>query len=179
MDGPTGISRETVVRDGRQAGARNQQEAAMLNHKPTVLFLCADNSIRSQLGEALLRHHCGDRFQCFSAGLIPKPVHPLLRRVLREFGVEPGALEPKRLIGFFGRGVRFAVILRTPDETQAPRIFPFAARTFHWEVPAPRCGDATDDEALAALRRTRDDIAARLRSWLETLDGSDQRSRAA
>jgi arsenate reductase len=142
----------------------------MRGRKPTVLFLCADNSVRSQLAEALLRHHGGDRFECASAGLTPKPVHPLLRQVLRESGVEPGALDPKGLKVSLGHGVRFAIILRTPDETEAPRMFPFATRTIHWEVPDPGCDGDTNDDALAALRRTRDEVAARLRCWLASIE---------
>ncbi|HXJ34077.1 MAG TPA: arsenate reductase ArsC [Candidatus Eisenbacteria bacterium] len=141
----------------------------MRGRKPMVLFLCADNSVRSQLAEALLRHHAGDRFECTSAGLTPKPVHPLLPQVLRESGVEPGALDPKGLKAFLGHGARFAIILRTPDETEAPRIFPFATRTIHWEIPDLGCDGDTND-ALAALRHTRDEIAARLRCWLASVE---------
>jgi arsenate reductase len=151
----------------------------MSAEKPTVLFLCSDNSVRSQLAEALLRHHGGDRFQCFSAGLAAKPVHPLVGAVLRESGVEPGELTAKRLNAFLGHGVRYAVILRTPDETLAPRIFPFATRTFRWDVPDPGCGEAADDAALDALRRTRDDVAARLQSWLASVQPPRTHSSAA
>jgi protein-tyrosine-phosphatase len=147
--------------------------------KPSVLFLCADNSTRSQLGEALLRHHGSDRFRCASAGLVPKPVHPLLEQVLRESGVTPGPLHAKGLHAFLRDPVRFAVILSTPDETHAPRIFPFAICTLRWEVPDPECDGATKDEALAALRRTRDDVDARLRAWLASVDTGAPRSHAA
>jgi len=152
----------------------------MPTRKPTVLFLCYDNSARSPLAEALLRHRAGDRFTCCSAGLVPKPVHPLVRDVLCEIGVQPGELVSKRLRGFLGHaGIRFAILLRTPDETGAPRIFPFATRTVRWDVPDPRCEGLSRDEALAALRRTRDDVHARLRAWLEHLEPVASRSSAA
>ena len=151
----------------------------MRSTKPTVLFLCADNSIRSQLAEALLEHQAGQYFACHSAGLVPKPVHPMVLEALREVGVERTAPTSKPIGPFLGRGVRWAIILRSADETHAPRIFPFATRTWCWDVPDPGCDGRAPDEALHAIRRTRDDVDARLVDWLAGLDDAAWRSSAA
>lgn len=136
--------------------------------KPTVLFLCADNSTRSQLAEALLRHRAGDRFDVHSAGLAPQPVHPLVSDVLREEGLDAPALESKRIAAFLGRrNVRYAVIVGEAEEPECPRIFPFAAQTVRWPVADPsRAGGEATEEQLSALRRTRDEIAGHLDAWL-------------
>ena len=36
-----------------------------------VLFVCVENSNRSQMAEAFARHHGGDRVEAFSAGSRP------------------------------------------------------------------------------------------------------------
>ena len=54
--------------------------------KSNVLFLCTGNSARSQMAEALLRHHAGDRFEVFSAGLEPKGINPYTIRAMNEIG---------------------------------------------------------------------------------------------
>jgi len=43
-----------------------------------VLFVCTGNRARSQMGEGLLRHSAGDRFNVSSAGIIPSgtPTNP-------------------------------------------------------------------------------------------------------
>jgi len=39
--------------------------------KPKVLFLCSDNSCRTQMAEAFLRDVAGDRFEAVSEEIIP------------------------------------------------------------------------------------------------------------
>lgn len=66
--------------------------------KRSVLFVCTLNSVRSQMGEALLRHHGGDRYKVYSAGISPGAfVDPGVRAVLEEAGVSTGELTPKTI----------------------------------------------------------------------------------
>ena len=71
--------------------------------KQSVLFLCAHNAARSQMAEALLRKHAGDRFEVVSAGLEPTAVHPLTLRVLNEVGVDVASHRAKGLGGLMGK----------------------------------------------------------------------------
>ena len=48
-----------------------------------VLFLCSHNSARSQMAEAILRDHVGERLDIHSAGLDPEEIHPLTSRRIR------------------------------------------------------------------------------------------------
>ena len=45
--------------------------------KQKVLFLCTQNSTEPD-GEGFLRHLAGDRFEAYSAGMIPHPRYTLV-----------------------------------------------------------------------------------------------------
>jgi len=62
-----------------------------------VLFVCDDNSSRSQMAEAWLRHVGGDRFIVRSAGVAPRHLHPLATRAMQEAGVDIGRQRGKGL----------------------------------------------------------------------------------
>jgi len=57
-------------------------------NKIKVLFLCSANSARSQMAEAFLRSYAGDRYEAYSAGLEPKEIHPLTKKVMDEVGID-------------------------------------------------------------------------------------------
>ena len=140
-----------------------------MHGKPRVLFLDATNSDRSQIAEALLRLRAGEMFEVCSAGLMPQPVLDDTRHVLREAGMNPEGLRPKSVAEFLARvPVRYGITLGQRGEPHAPRIYPFAARTWHWDCPVPhrRGGPAAQ---LAMLREIRDDLEQRIRRWLDSM----------
>jgi ArsR family transcriptional regulator len=141
----------------------------MMHQKPRVLFLDATNSDRSQIAEALLRLRAGEMFEVCSAGLKPQPILEDTRRVLREAGVNPDGLRPKSVGEFLARvPVRYGITLGQRGEPHAPRIYPFATRTWHWDcaVPRPLREPAAQ---LAMLREIRDDLEQRIGRWLDSI----------
>jgi arsenate reductase len=56
--------------------------------KKNVLFICVQNSARSQIAAALLNEMCGDHFEAHSAGLEPGVLNPLAIKALQERGID-------------------------------------------------------------------------------------------
>lgn len=127
-----------------------------------VLFLCTGNSARSQMAEALLRHLSGDRYEALSAGVTPRGLHPLAVEVMRELGVDISAQRSKDVAEFLGQPVDIVVTLCSSARESCP-VFPARVRTLHWDVDDPAAVEGTPAERLAAFRRTRDELARRIR----------------
>ena len=109
-----------------------------------VLFLCTHNSARSQMAEGLLRHLGGDGIDVASAGTEARGVHPLAVRAMAELGIE----------------------LRGHTSKTLERFFPGVRRRLHWSFDDPSAAVGSDEQRLAVFRRVRDDIRARIETWL-------------
>jgi protein-tyrosine-phosphatase len=126
--------------------------------RPTVLFVCIHNAGRSQMAAGYLQHLAGDRIDVLSAGSEPKDsINPVAVEVMREEGIDISANAPKILTV---DAVRESDAVITMGCGDACPIFP-GKRYEDWELDDPAGQD------LAAVRRIRDDIRARV----ETLIG--------
>ncbi len=125
-----------------------------------VLFLCTGNSARSQMAEALLEREvarAGLTCEVESAGIDPKGVNPLTIRALAEAGIDWSGAESKSIAGFYGRP--FDLVVTVCDRArQACPYFPGAKRQLHWDLEDPAEAIGTDEERLAAFRKTRDEL---------------------
>ena len=132
-----------------------------------VLFVCTGNSARSQIAEALLERIGGPDFEVESAGTQPRGVHPLTIRVLAEIGIDWLAARSKSVTDF-GDDTFDYVITVCDRARQSCPVFPGAYRTIHWGLVDPAEIEGTDEEKLAAFRRTRLELAQRIRPFVET-----------
>ena len=134
--------------------------------KLKVLFLCTGNSARSQMAEALLRKHAGDRFDVYSAGLEPKGIHPYTRRVMQEIGIDLGGQRSKHLSEYMGKlHFEYLITVCGNAERECP-TFPGADQRQHWPFEDPAAIEGTEEQKLAAFRAVRDQIDRRVRAWL-------------
>jgi arsenate reductase len=131
-----------------------------------VLFLCTHNSARSQMAEGLLRSMAGARFEVASAGTEKTRVNPLAVQAMREIDVDISHHESKTLERYIGEPWDY-VITVCDDANESCPVLPGAVHRLHWSLPDPSRAAGTDDGRLSVFRGVRDEIAARLRSWLD------------
>ena len=137
--------------------------------KRRVLILCTGNSARSQMAEGLLRELGGDRFEVFSAGTRPAGVRPEAVEAMREVGVDISAHRSKSVDEFAGREFDYVVTVCDNARESCP-VFPGKTQRVHWSFDDPAAAGGAWDERLAAFRRVRDEIGARLREWAGGVD---------
>ena len=135
-------------------------------NKTKVLFLCTGNSARSQMAEALLRHHAGDRFEAYSAGLEPKGIHPDAEQVMQEIGVPLAGQYSKDVREYLGKTHFGYVITVCSNAEEKCPVFPGLSQRFHWAFDDPAAAEGTDEEKLHKFREVRDRIDERIRAWL-------------
>ena len=131
-----------------------------------VLFVCTGNSARSQIAQALLEHLGGPDFQVDSAGTVPKGVNPYAIRVLAEIGIDWSAARSKSVADFVDRPFDYVITVCDRARQSCP-VFPGQYNTLHWGLEDPAEVEGTDEEKLAAFRKTRLELTERLRPFIE------------
>ena len=128
--------------------------------KVRVLFVCVENSNRSQMAEAFARMLGGEKVEAFSAGSRPSGrVNPKAVEAMRELCYDLTAHTSKGLEAFDGRPIDAAVTMGCGDA--CPLVA--AARRYDWQVPDPR--EMPPDE----FRKVRDLIRDKVRDLLADL----------
>jgi protein-tyrosine-phosphatase len=127
----------------------------------TVLFVCVENSNRSQMAEAFARMHGEGRVEAASAGSKPSGrVNPKAVAAMKELGYDLTAHASKGLDDFNGRNIDVAVTMGCGDECPLVK----AGQRVDWKIPDPR--DMTPEE----FRNVRDLIERKVKDLLATLE---------
>jgi len=136
-----------------------------MSEKRRVLFVCTHNSARSQMAEALLRFHAGDRFEGFSAGTEVSAVRPEAITVMAELGIDISSQASKSVDRFLGQPFEWVITICDHAWQTCP-VFPGAENDGHWSFDDPAEAGGTDAERLAVFRRVRDEINARVKMFV-------------
>lgn len=154
---------------GRRPGHERRRRTVGTERKQRVLFLCTQNSARSQMAEAFLRHHAGDRFEAHSAGCSAAgEIHPYAVRAMEEVGIDISGQRPKGLRTYMGKtGFNWSVVVCEGAEEDCPKTFPGVGTELTWPFPDPRGRDVPEEERFDRFREVRDAIERRILHWLE------------
>jgi protein-tyrosine-phosphatase len=127
---------------------------------PRLLFVCIENSCRSQMAEAFARIHGKGRCEPRSAGSRPSgEVNPKAVRAMRELGYDLGKHRSQSVDDL--PDVLFDVVVTMGCGDACP--FVRARRRIEWEIPDPK------DMGPEEFQEVRDQIGERVRDLVEQL----------
>jgi arsenate reductase (thioredoxin) len=126
--------------------------------KSKVVFLCGENSCRTQMAEAFLRDLAGDLSYIVSAGSEPGRVDPEAIAAMRELGFDIPRHHAKSLTPYLGQCFIFVISLCDRQQERTCPIFPGAIWRQQWELENP----AYTEDHRSAVRRVRDQLRERV-----------------
>jgi len=131
-----------------------------------VLFVCVENSNRSQMAEGFARMHGGTDVEAYSAGSRPSgQINPKAIASMRELGYDLATQTSKSLTDIPAVEYDFVATMGCGDECPFVRT----KRREDWDIPDPKQMDANE------FRIVRDLIGVKVKAVLATLRSSDYR----
>ena len=118
--------------------------------KKKVLFICVQNSARSQIAAALLNKMCGNNFEAHSAGLNPGALNLLALEALKEFGIDISGNKTQTVFDVWKSAKHiftYVITVCSESEAQGCPIFPVSQRDYiglfrtQESLPAPTMND--------------------------------------
>lgn len=124
-----------------------------------ILFICIQNSCRSQIAEAIFNHLAPEGMRAISAGSNPAgQVDPVALAVLKEIGIKTESLRPKLLTREIVQGADTIVTMGCPEACPA-----VGKPMEDWGIEDPS-GEDVDD-----YRVVRDTILQKVKTLLKAL----------
>ena len=137
----------------------------MSDSKIRVLFVCVENSNRSQMAQAFAAMYGGDAVESLSAGSRPSgKVNPKAVAAMAELGYDLTSHTSKGLDAFNGTEIDAAVTMGCGDACPLVK----AKHRIDWQIPDPR--EMPPEE----FRKVRDLIAVKVKELLKELGVSTE-----
>ena len=126
----------------------------------SILFVCVENSCRSQMAEGFARQMGGSSFNVFSAGSRPSGVvDPRAIKAMAEVGIDIASARSKGFDDLAAKAFDYAVTLGCKDTCP----FVPAERHIRWQIEDPKSKD------LAFFRKVRDSVRSKVEELISTI----------
>lgn len=122
----------------------------MAKRKKSVLFICVENSARSQMAEALLKERAGDFLDIYSAGTHPTSIDSRAIKVLDEYGCQTETLASKSIKNFDNQAFDYVITLCDQASNEC-KIFPNAGKQLAWDIEDPKFRNGSNPFSTSLL----------------------------
>ncbi len=126
-----------------------------LFNRKKILFLCVENSCRSQMAEAFAKHFAGDRVEAASAGSAPgAKINPVMEEAMAEKGIDMFLRKPSSIDDALSE-IKPDTIITMGCEEDCPYIP--GTEIIEWNIMDPK------GKGIDAMRQVRDEIKTKVR----------------
>ena len=122
--------------------------------KEKVLFICTNNSARSQMAEGVLKSLYNSKYEAYSAGIQPTSINPIAIKVMNEIGIDISKQKSKNIEKF--RKKLFDIVVTVCYKAKETRPFFPGKKIIHKSFKDP-------EENINSFRKTRNQI----KEWIE------------
>ncbi|HIP77404.1 MAG TPA: arsenate reductase ArsC [Kiloniellaceae bacterium] len=128
-----------------------------------VLFACTHNSVRSPMGEALLKHLLGHRIYVDSVGVRPQEIDGFVIEVMDEIGIDISKHRAKAFDDLEDTSYDLIISLSPEAQHQAVELTrTMACDVEFWNTFDPSIIEGSRDTKLQAYRSVRDQLRKRI-----------------
>ncbi len=138
----------------------------------SVLFMCAQNAVRSPMAEAMAKHFFGKSVYVQSAGARKGEPDGFVLAVLDEIGIDAHKHKPKSIEELEEwEGLNFDLIISLSPEAHHKALDltrTVAAEVEYWPTMDPTVMQGTREQMLEAYRDVRDGLMKRIKDRLRS-----------
>ena len=131
-----------------------------------ILVVSSDNSCRSQIAEAYLRHFARHRATIYSAGILKGEIHRKIKDILEEDGLDVSNQTSNQIQEYQGVDIDLILTVSNEADKNCP-TFSSNPLKFHYNFPALRSINSSEKEMLKELRETRNMIKTYCEKFLK------------
>jgi arsenate reductase len=126
------------------------------NKEKTVLFVCVENSGRSQMAEGFFRKYAPQGYAAISAGTKPSgQINSLAIQVMKEYGIDISNQKSKIITEDMIRNATVRVNMGCMDKESCTTLF--IHNVIEWGIEDPK------GKPIEKLRKIRDDVEQKVR----------------
>ncbi len=135
--------------------------------KPRVLFLCTENSCRTQMAEAFLRKLTGDELEIVSAGAEAGCLDPHAVAAMREVGIDISSARTKVVDPYLRQRFHYVITLCDREKERSCPVFPGAVWRQTWQLESPADLEAAGLDHHSAVCHARDAIRQHVAEFVD------------
>jgi arsenate reductase len=124
--------------------------------KKKILFICINNSARSQIAEGFMKSFFSNKYDSYSAGIKPTKINPYAIEVMNEIGIDISQQYSKKIDEF--KNIRFNIVITVCDNAMETCPYIPGEKVIHKNFIDPVKINGNKNEKLEFFRKTRDEI---------------------